>query len=30
MKPSSVGPESFRGTEALHFFTEPKNICIVK
>jgi hypothetical protein len=30
MKPLIVGPESFRGTEALHFFTEAKNICIAK
>src|SRR6266404_6247911 len=26
MKASGVGPESFRGEEALRFFTEPKNI----
>jgi len=26
----SVGPESFRGEEALRFFTEPKNVCIAK
>jgi hypothetical protein len=26
----SVGPETFRGEEALRFFTEPKNICIAK
>ena len=25
-----VGPESFRGEEALRFFTEPKNVCIAK
>ena len=26
----SVGPESFRGEEALRFFTELKNVCIAK
>jgi len=30
MKQSGVGPESFRGEEALRFFTEPKNVCIAK
>jgi hypothetical protein len=30
MKTSGVGPESFRGEEALHFFTEAKNVCIAK
>jgi len=29
-EPLSVGPESFRGEEALRFFTEPKNVCIAK
>jgi len=28
MKASGVGREG--GTEALHFFTEPKNVCIAK
>jgi hypothetical protein len=30
VKISAVGPESFRGEEALRFFTEPKNVCIAK
>jgi hypothetical protein len=30
MKLSTVGPKSFRGEEALRFFTEPKNVCIAK
>jgi hypothetical protein len=30
MNPSDVGRESFRGEEALRFFTEPKNVCIAK
>jgi hypothetical protein len=29
-KISTVGPESFRGEEALRFFIEPKNVCIAK
>jgi len=28
MKASGVGPEG--GEEALHFFSEPKNVCIAK
>jgi hypothetical protein len=30
MKQSGVGPKSFRDHEALHLFTEPKNVCIAK
>ncbi len=30
MKASRVGPESFRGEEALQFFTEAKNVCIAR
>ncbi len=28
MKQSGVGPRNLSGHETLHFFTEPKNVCI--
>jgi hypothetical protein len=30
MQQSNIGPENFRGKEALRFFTAPKNVCIPK